>query len=96
MNNDKDVLKALYDVILDRKNNPKEGSYTNYLFEKGIDKMLKKVGEESAEVIIASKNPDKGELIYETADLMYHLSVVMVEKNVTWEDIYNELEKRRK
>ncbi len=96
MNNDKDVLKALYDVIVDRKNNPKEGSYTNYLFEKGIDKMLKKVGEESAEVIIASKNPDKGELIYETADLMYHLSVVMVEKNVTWEDIYNELEKRRK
>lgn len=96
MNNDKDVLKALYDVIVDRKNNPKEGSYTNYLFEKGIDKMLKKVGEESAEVIIASKNPDKGELIYEIADLMYHLSVVMVEKNVSWEDIYSELEKRRK
>ena len=96
MNNGKDILKELYDVIADRKNNPKEGSYTNYLFEKGIDKMLKKVGEESAEVIIASKNSDKGELIYEAADLMYHLSVVMVEKNVTWEDIYNELEKRRK
>ena len=59
------VLYALYDIILDRKKNPKEGSYTNYLFDKGIDKILKKVGEEAAETIIAAKNPDKTEMIYE-------------------------------
>lgn len=90
-----DMLKEVYNVIQDRRNNPKENSYTNYLFDKGIDKMLKKIGEESAEVIIASKNPDKGEIIYEIADLIYHLSVVMVQRNVTWDDIYNELKKRR-
>nr|SUY23925.1 bifunctional phosphoribosyl-AMP cyclohydrolase /phosphoribosyl-ATP pyrophosphatase [Clostridioides difficile] len=61
------ILKELYDLINERKNNPVEGSYTNYLFEKGIDKILKKVGEESSEVIIASKNTDKSELIYEIA-----------------------------
>ncbi len=96
MSNGNDILKEVYDTILDRRANPKDGSYTNYLFEKGIDKMLKKVGEESAEVIIASKNPDKGEVIYEIADLMYHLSVVMAQRDVTWEDIYEELRKRRK
>lgn len=96
MSNSNDILKEVYDTILDRKANPKEGSYTNYLFEKGIDKMLKKVGEETAEVIIASKNPDNGEVIYEIADLMYHLSVVMAQRDVTWEDIYEELKKRRK
>lgn len=89
------ILNEVYNTIVDRKKNPKEGSYTNYLFDKGIDKMLKKVGEESAEVIIASKNPDKGEIIYEIADLMYHLSVVMVQRDVTWQNIYDELAKRR-
>lgn len=76
--------------------NPKEGSYTNYLFEKGIDKMLKKVGEEAAEVIIASKNYVKSEVQYETADLLYHLSVVLVEQGLTWDDIFIELQKRYK
>ncbi|MBQ4515200.1 MAG: bifunctional phosphoribosyl-AMP cyclohydrolase/phosphoribosyl-ATP diphosphatase HisIE, partial [Clostridia bacterium] len=81
------VLKDVYDVIKGRKENPVEGSYTNYLFEKGIDKQLKKVGEEAAEVIIASKNPDVSELRYEASDLLYHLMVVMVERGLTWEDL---------
>ncbi len=89
-----DMLSVLYDVILDRQKNPKEGSYTNYLFDKGIDKILKKVGEENAEVIIASKNNDKAEIVYEASDLMYHLSVLMVQTGVCWNDIYAELKKR--
>lgn len=89
------ILKEVYDVIVDRKVNPKEGSYTNYLFEKGIDKMLKKVGEEAAEVIIASKNPDTSELRWEAADLLYHLMVVMVERGISWSDISKELSGRR-
>lgn len=89
------VLKEVYDVIVDRTVNPKEGSYTNYLFEKGLDKILKKVGEEASEVIIAAKNKDKGEIIYETSDLFYHLFVLMVERGVQLDDIYNELKKRR-
>ncbi len=90
------VLKDVYDVIKGRKENPVEGSYTNYLFEKGIDKQLKKVGEEAAEVIIASKNPDVSELRYEASDLLYHLMVVMVERGLTWEDLCRELDGRRK
>ncbi|NLM13803.1 MAG: bifunctional phosphoribosyl-AMP cyclohydrolase/phosphoribosyl-ATP diphosphatase HisIE [Epulopiscium sp.] len=90
-----EVLQQVYDVIADRRKNPKEGSYTNYLFDKGIDKMLKKVGEESAEVIIASKNNDKAEITYEMSDLLYHLMVVMVQTGVQWEDLCNELMKRR-
>lgn len=89
------ILKDVYEVIKDRRANPVEGSYTNYLFEKGIDKMLKKVGEESAEVIIASKNPDVGELRYEASDLLYHLMVVMVERGLGWDDIAAELRGRR-
>ncbi|NLL05528.1 MAG: bifunctional phosphoribosyl-AMP cyclohydrolase/phosphoribosyl-ATP diphosphatase HisIE [Clostridiaceae bacterium] len=89
------ILKEVYNVIVDRKINPKEGSYTNYLFEKGIDKMLKKVGEEAAEVIIASKNTDNGEVIYEISDLIYHLSVLMVERGINFDDIFDELGKRR-
>ncbi|HOA96375.1 bifunctional phosphoribosyl-AMP cyclohydrolase/phosphoribosyl-ATP diphosphatase HisIE [Acetivibrio saccincola] len=89
------VLKEVYDVIVDRTINPKEGSYTNYLFEKGLDKILKKVGEEASEVIIAAKNKDKGEIVYEISDLFYHLFVLMVERGVKLEDIYNELKKRR-
>lgn len=90
------ILYDVYNVIVDRVKNPKEGSYTNYLFEKGIDKMLKKVGEESAEVIIASKNYVKEEVQYETADLMYHLSVVLVEQGLTWDDVFKELASRYK
>jgi phosphoribosyl-ATP pyrophosphohydrolase/phosphoribosyl-AMP cyclohydrolase len=89
------VLKDVYDVIAGRKANPKEGSYTNYLFEKGIDKILKKVGEEAAEVIIASKNPDAGELVYEASDLLYHLMVTLVERGLGWEELCDELAKRR-
>lgn len=89
------ILQEVYDVIVDRTINPKEGSYTNYLFEKGIDKMLKKVGEETAEVIIAAKNDDKGEITYEISDLFYHIFVLMVERGVKLDDIYEELKKRR-
>ena len=89
------MLYELYDLIADRKVNPKEGSYTNYLFEKGIDKILKKIGEESAEVIIASKNPGTSELRYEAADLIYHLLVLMNEKGLTLTELFGELQGRR-
>lgn len=92
---DAKILGEVYDVIMDRKANPKEGSYTNYLFDKGLDKILKKVGEESAEVIIASKNREKAEVSYEVADLLYHLSVLLAEQDMTWDDVFTELEKRR-
>lgn len=89
------ILSEVYDVIKDRTVNPKEGSYTNYLFEKGIDKILKKVGEESAETIIAAKNNSKKEIVLEVSDLIYHLMVMLVEKKIELEDIYKELEGRR-
>ena len=88
------VFQDVYDVILDRKVNPKEGSYTNYLFDKGIDKILKKVGEECTEIVIAAKNPDKEEIKYEISDFLYHVMVLMAEKGVTWEDITRELARR--
>lgn len=90
------ILKQLYKTIEDRKSNPVEGSYTNYLFDKGIDKILKKVGEENAETIIAAKNNSKEELIYEASDLIYHLLVLLVNQGVSLEDIFGELEKRHK
>ena len=86
--------KALYDMIEGRKTEPKEGSYTTYLFEKGMDKILKKVGEESTEVIIAGAKNDKEETIYEIADLAYHIMVMMVEQGITLEDVTAELSKR--
>ncbi len=89
------VFQEEYDIILDRKNNPKEGSYTNYLFEKGIDKILKKVGEEATEIVIAAKNPDKEEIKYELADFLYHAMVLMVEKDVTWDEVVSAIAKRR-
>ena len=69
----KDVLQEVYEVVTDRKKNPVEGSYTNYLFDRGLDKILKKVGEECTEVIIGGKNEGKDEVIYEVSDLLYHL-----------------------
>lgn len=90
-----DILQRLMAVTEDRKKNPKEGSYTNYLFDKGEDKILKKVGEEAAEVVIAGKNRDKDEISYEVADLMYHLTVMLSDNDMTWNDIFEELEKRR-
>ena len=94
---DKDIYKVLqevYSVIADRKVNPREGSYTNYLFKEGVDKILKKVGEECTEIVIAAKNPDAGEIKYEIADFLYHAMVLMVEKGVTWEEIAEELANR--
>ena len=88
------VFESVYDTILDRKEHPKEGSYTNYLFEKGIDKILKKVGEEATEIVIAAKNPNPEEVKYEIADFLYHVMVLMAERNVTWEDITKELADR--
>lgn len=88
------IFEHVYHTIVDRKQNPKEGSYTNYLFEKGIDKILKKVGEEATETVIAAKNPNLEELKYEVADLLYHLMVLMVERGLSWEDITQELSGR--
>ena len=89
-----EIFQSVYDTILDRKKHPKEGSYTNYLFDKGIDKILKKVGEEAAEVIIAAKNPNTEELKYELADFLYHAMVLMAERGLTWDDIIRELSDR--
>ena len=88
------VFEDVYNVILDRKKNPKEGSYTNYLFDKGIDKILKKVGEEATEIVIAAKNPDPQEVKYEISDFLYHVMVLMAEKGVSWEEITEELANR--
>lgn len=90
------ILKEDFDVIKHRKDNPKEGSYTNYLFSKGTDKILKKIGEEASEIIIAAKNPENEELTYEMADFLYHMMVLMAEKGLTWEDITGELANRRR
>lgn len=92
---DSSVLRELYAVIARRRQEMPEGSYTSYLFRQGIDKILKKVGEESAEVIIAAKNNNKDELIYETSDLIYHLMVLLVEQGIQLPDIYRELRSRR-
>lgn len=88
------IFESVYDTIADRKENPKEGSYTNYLFDKGIDKILKKIGEEATEVVIAAKNPNPEEVKYEIADFLYLAMVLMVEKGLTWEDIVKELADR--
>ena len=87
-------MEALYGLLVGRKQNLPEGSYTTYLFQKGIDKILKKVGEESTEVIIAAKDNDKKETIYEIADLAYHVMVMMVEMGISLEDVQKELASR--
>jgi phosphoribosyl-ATP pyrophosphohydrolase/phosphoribosyl-AMP cyclohydrolase len=87
-------LRGLYDMLRSREENLPEGSYTTYLFQKGIDKILKKVGEECTEVIIAGKADDKAETIYELADLAYHAMVLMVEMGITVEDVHKELAAR--
>ena len=88
------VFESVYSTIMDRKENPKEGSYTNYLFDKGIDKILKKIGEEATELVIAAKNPNPEEIKYEMSDFLYHAMVLMVERGITWDDITNELADR--
>ena len=85
-----------YVTIIDRMENPQEGSYTNYLLDKGVEKICKKVGEESSEIIIAAMKDDNEELICEVSDFMYHVSVLMASKGIKWEDIFEEIEKRRK
>ena len=89
-----DTLKELYETILDRKSNKQEGSYTCYLFDKGLDKILKKVGEECSETIIAAKNGDNSETVLEISDLIYHLFVMMVDQGIAVEDVMAELDKR--
>ena len=88
------VFQDVFQVIKDRRVHPKEGSYTNYLFDKGLDKILKKLGEESAEIIIAAKNPNANEVTYEISDFLYHMMVLMVEKDISWEEITTELANR--
>ena len=91
-----DIIKELYSLLENRQENPKEGSYTNYLFREGLDKILKKVGEEASEVIIGAKNKNKEELVYEISDLIYHLLVLMVNENISIEDIKEELISRKR
>jgi len=87
--------EGLYALIEDRRTQPKEGSYTSYLFEKGVDKILKKVGEESTEVLVAGCKGDRAETVFEIADLVYHVMVLMVQLGISVEDVTRELEKRR-
>ncbi|MHC1682069.1 MAG: phosphoribosyl-ATP diphosphatase [Clostridiaceae bacterium] len=91
-----EVLKKLYNLILDRKNNEVSGSYTNYLFTKGKNKILKKIGEEATEVIVASKDNDKDETVLEICDLAYHVLVLMAEMNISLDDVTKELNERSK
>lgn len=91
-----DILFKLIEIINDRKKNKIEGSYTCYLFEKGLDKILKKVGEEATEVVIAAKNESKQEIVYEVSDLVYHLSVLLSYFDMNWTDIFKSLEDRRR
>lgn len=88
------TLERLYEVVAGRKANPQEGSYTCYLFDKGLDKILKKVGEECAETIIAAKNDVPSDTVGEISDLIYHLMVMMAEKNIPLEDVLAELDRR--
>ena len=91
-----DAFKDMYDVVVDHRANPQEGSYTCYLFDKGIDKILKKCGEECTEMVIAAKNNDKDELANEINDLLYHMIVMMVDRGVTVEDIETIMVERSK
>ena len=90
-----DIMRELYSVILDRKEHPVEGSYTNYLFEKGTDKISKKLGEEAVEVVIAASQRDRKATIQEIADLEYHLLVLMADRGITLDDVEAELRLRR-
>jgi phosphoribosyl-AMP cyclohydrolase / phosphoribosyl-ATP pyrophosphohydrolase len=90
-----EALRSEFEIILDRQINRKEGSYTNYLFDKGIEKICKKIGEESSEVIIAAMKGNNDEMRYEAADLLYHLMVAMANQGLTWQDILSEVEKRK-
>jgi len=94
MKNEDDILQAVYQVILDRKANPTDGSYTASLMRGGIDKILKKIGEEATEVVIAAKGGARDEVVYEITDLVFHLLVLLGHQNIPPEDIYSELQRR--
>lgn len=94
MNNQADILQALYQVILERKANPSDSSYTASLMQKGIDKILKKLGEEATELIIAGKGGEPGETVYEAADLFYHMLVLLAYRDIPLDDVLAELRKR--
>jgi phosphoribosyl-ATP pyrophosphohydrolase/phosphoribosyl-AMP cyclohydrolase len=89
-----EALRAEFAVILDRRERPKEGSYTNYLLDKGVEKICKKIGEEASEVIIAAMKGDNAEMRYEIADLLYHVMVAMADRGLTWEDVLTEVQQR--
>ena len=89
-------IRRLYQMLQSRERERPEGSYTSYLFNKGLDKILKKCGEEASEIIIAAKNPENDELVYEMADFLYHMMVLMAERGLTWADITRELANRRR
>jgi phosphoribosyl-ATP pyrophosphohydrolase/phosphoribosyl-AMP cyclohydrolase len=90
-----EILRELYDIIRDRKSNPVEGSYTCKLFAEGLDEILKKVGEEAVELVIAGKSRDRGQVVYEAADLLYHMMVLLVYEGIGLEEVLEELERRR-
>ena len=94
MTNEGDILQAVYQVILDRKANPTDSSYTASLMRGGIDKILKKIGEEATEVVIAAKGGVQDEVVYESADLVFHLLVLLGHQNIPPEAVYNELRRR--
>lgn len=89
------LLEEEFNIIKNRKENIQEGSYTCYLFKKGLDKILKKIGEEASEVIIAAKNNDNAEVVGEICDVIFHTEVMMAEKGISWNDVADEIEKRR-
>ncbi|MCL2486068.1 MAG: phosphoribosyl-ATP diphosphatase [Oscillospiraceae bacterium] len=89
-----DVLYSLYETVLSRRDDPREGSYTCYLLDAGLDKILKKLGEESSETIIAAKNGDPAEIVSEAADLLFHLTVLLVKSGVTMQSLTDELRRR--
>ena len=95
MDTHKSIIKELYDVITDRRQNPVEGSYTNYLFSKGSEKICKKIGEEATEAVISATMNKREDLVSEIADLTYHMLVLMAEKGITPEEIETELQSRR-
>jgi phosphoribosyl-ATP pyrophosphohydrolase len=94
MTNENDIIQAVYQVILDRKNNPTDSSYTTSLMRGGINKILKKIGEEATEVVIAAKDGGADEIIYESSDLLFHLLVLLGHQNIPPEAVYNELRRR--
>jgi phosphoribosyl-ATP pyrophosphohydrolase len=90
-----EILRELYEVIRDRRKNPVDGSYTCKLFTEGLDKILKKVGEEAVELVIAGKSRNRGQVVYEAADLLYHMMVLLVYEGIELEEVLEELERRR-